>query len=268
MSTACATCALVYGSALDPASEKPLLPGRLLECCSRSICSKCLVQNARFETYCPYCQISTAPSALPQGGLRDPPSYSTLSDLGAPPPADCGDGYDLPPAYDGKGLNVEAPDKKRVDEPTPDVLHFVTQNDTVTSLGLAYGVPVGVLRKINNIFSDHLLQGRRTVLIPGEYYRGGISLSPRPIDGEEEEVRKQKIRKWMMACKVAEYDVALLYLDNAAWDLDAAIQAHKDDERWEREHPLKAKGKGKGKNAATTGMRRFVGESSSSARSR
>jgi hypothetical protein len=31
-----------------------------------------------------------------------------------------------------------------------------------------------------------------------------VSLSPRPLEGEEEELRKSKIRRWMVACKVAE----------------------------------------------------------------
>jgi hypothetical protein len=46
--------------------------------------------------------------------------------------------------------------------------------------------------------------GRRTVLIPGEFYKSGVSLSPRPVEGEEEEARRVKIRKWMVACKVSE----------------------------------------------------------------
>jgi hypothetical protein len=49
------------------------------------------------------------------------------------------------------------------------------------------------------------LLARRTVVIPGEYYKGGVSLSPRPVEGEEEEARKGKIRRWMVACKVAEW---------------------------------------------------------------
>ena len=43
------------------------------------------------------------------------------------------------------------------------------------------------------------------MVIPGEYYKGGVSLSPRPVEGEEEEARKGKIRRWMVACKVAEW---------------------------------------------------------------
>lgn len=62
-----------------------------------------------------------------------------------------------------------------------------------------------MLRRLNNITSDHLLFARRTVVIPGEYYKGGVSLSPRPVEGEEEERRKGIVRRWMVACKVSEY---------------------------------------------------------------
>lgn len=56
------------------------------------------------------------------------------------------------------------------------------------------------------------------------------------------------------------YDVALLYLKQEDWNLDAAIEAYKDDERWEKEHPLQAKQQvKKGKKAKDVGMRRFVG---------
>jgi len=85
-----------------------------------------------------------------------------------------------------------------------------------------------------------------------------VSLSPRPVEGEEEEVRKAKVRRWMVACKVAEYDIALLYLKQANYDLDAAIEAYKADERWEREHPMEgSSSKGKGKNRQSNGKRRF-----------
>ena len=62
-----------------------------------------------------------------------------------------------------------------------------------------------MLRRANNLTSDHLLMARRTVIIPGDYYKGGVSLSPRPVEGEDEERRKAAVRRWMVACKVSEY---------------------------------------------------------------
>lgn len=117
-------------------------------------------------------------------------------------------------------------------------------------------MPIPALRKANNLTADHLLLARRTLLIPGEFYKGGVSLSPRPVEGEEEERRKGVIRKWMVRCKVSEYDVAVLYLENAGYDFEVAVAVFEDDERWERENPLKGKGKQKGKD---TGRRRFTG---------
>ena len=43
------------------------------------------------------------------------------------------------------------------------------------------------------------------------------------------------------------YDVALLYLNQAKYDLDAAVEAYMSDEKWEKEHPLQASSKGKAK---------------------
>ncbi|KAK5164462.1 uncharacterized protein LTR77_009668 [Saxophila tyrrhenica] len=252
MDDACATCAQKYDSGLDPASEKPLLPGRHLDCCGRSICSRCLNQNKRYESYCPYCQISSEPSSLPQG-LRDPPAYSSLDDR---IPTSSNEKDELPAYSQHEPVRTT---EKESEQPAQDVLHFVTPDDSIQSLSLAYGVPANVLRKTNNVYQDNLLQGRRTVLIPGEYYKGGVSLSPRPIEGEEEEMKKQKLRRWMVGCKVAEYDVAVLYLQQADWNLEAAIEAYKDDERWEKEHPIEAKQKIKNGKAKDAGMRRFVG---------
>jgi len=119
-----------------------------------------------------------------------------------------------------------------------DTLHFLNHElDSITSLSLRYGVPAAALRRANNIASDHLLGGRRTVVIPGEFYKGGVSLSPRPIEGEEEEMRKNKIRRFMTSCKVSDYDVAVLYLQQSSYDLDDAMERYMDDEAWEKSHP-------------------------------
>lgn len=46
------------------------------------------------------------------------------------------------------------------------------------------------------------------------------------------------------------YDVAVLYLKQTDYDLDMAIEAYKEDERWERENPMQsAKKKGKASQA-------------------
>lgn len=69
---------------------------------------------------------------------------------------------------------------------------------------------------------------------------------------------------------MADYDVAVLYLEGNGWDTEKAVEALKDDERWERDHPLreeggiggkKGKGRGKGRVAGRTwisGVKRLV----------
>lgn len=57
---------------------------------------------------------------------------------------------------------------------------------------------------------------------------------------------------------VFRYDGAQLYLEQHDYDLDAAVEAYQDDEKWEKEHPLQDNGKGK-MSARTVGKRRFVG---------
>lgn len=58
------------------------------------------------------------------------------------------------------------------------------------------------------------------------------------------------------------YDVALLYLEQANYDLEMAIDVYKDDERWEEENPIAGKGKGQAKSRSDVGRRRFTGQRS------
>jgi LysM repeat protein len=198
MAEACCTCATLLTSVpptYDVKTEKPSQYERRLECCSRAICARCITDNPRFAIYCPFCQVSIVPSPLPQG-LRDPPAYS--------PPAGEQTG-DEPPPYSAHNPLQPPTEKSKSKEAAPDVLHFVdANNDSIGSLSIRYGVPAEALRRTNGLYADHLLAARRTILIPGEYYKGGVSLSPRPLEGEEEEIRKGKVRKFMVGCKLAE----------------------------------------------------------------
>ncbi|OWP03363.1 hypothetical protein B2J93_7381 [Marssonina coronariae] len=216
----------------------------------------------------PYCQVTTIPSPLPQG-LRDPPSYKVASASKPlpqhsvePPPYS-----DVLPTYSSLTEQRLATPEKAFSSAVPaDVLHFLDhENDSFTSLSFRYGVPISALRKANNVTSDHLLLARRTIVIPAEFYKGGVSLSPRPLEGEEEERRKGLVRRWMVACKVPDvtlncrYDIAILYLNQADYDLNVAIEAYKKDERWGKEHPIEASVKGKGRRP-DIGRRRFTGQ--------
>ena len=41
------------------------------------------------------------------------------------------------------------------------------------------------------------------------------------------------------------YDVALLYLQQSDYNLDLAVEAYLEDEKWEKEHPMEGSSKGK-----------------------
>ncbi|KAJ3579562.1 hypothetical protein NPX13_g997 [Xylaria arbuscula] len=230
--TSCCTCATLLTQVPRLSeSEKPLPSDRQLDCCGRAICGRCIYNNHRFNSYCPYCQISEVDNILPPG-LKGAPSYARATAVSecAPPPYT---------RYPTDRLPQDPFDEKSAppEEVAEDTLHFLDHaHDTVNSLSLRYGVPAFALRRANNISSDHLLLGRRTVIIPGQYHKGGVSLSPRPIEGEEEEKRKAKIRRWMMCTKVHEYDVAVLYLEQAEYDLEQAMNTYFADEEWERSH--------------------------------
>ncbi|KAI0971096.1 hypothetical protein F4678DRAFT_461640 [Xylaria arbuscula] len=184
---------------------------------------------------------------LPPGLKNTPPNVAAAgasADFQCPPPP-----YTRYPSHhrpqDSQNEKSVPQDKETVE----DTLHFLNHaHDSINSLSLRYGVPASALRRANNISSDHLIAGRRTVIIPGQYYKGGVSLSPRPIEGEEEEKRKARIRRWMMACKEHEYEVAVLYLEQAGYDVQLATDTYFADEEWERLHD----GAGRAKNRRLT----------------
>ena len=93
-------------------------------------------------------------------------------------------------------------------------------------------------------------------MIPRTYY-SGESRSPNPIDSEEEETKKVKIRRWMVATKCADYDVAGVYLKGSDWELETAVEAYRGDERWEKENPIisSMRGGGGGKEKKKVGRR-------------
>jgi LysM repeat protein len=240
---------------------------RRLDCCGRTICASCQVKNPRFQNYCPFCQISSEPSALGKNGLRLPPSYSTSANNATthshddPPPP-----YDSAPAPSHDFLRHTASAESPAQPPanTPDTVHHLSSNDTLASISVAYGVSASILKAHNNLYADHLLTARKFLLIPADLYRGPpLSAKPDPV----EEQRKINVRRWMVRTKCVDYRVAELYLRAAIGVVDAvgmgsargsdgdggayqeriveeAVRAFRDDEDWERRNPLKGKGKG------------------------
>ncbi|KAL2129122.1 hypothetical protein VTI74DRAFT_8199 [Chaetomium olivicolor] len=156
--------------------------------------------------------------------------------------------------------------------------------DTLLSLSLQYGIPLAVLRAHNRLApdADYLLAARHTLLIPtacitrrppnqyspnhsgdeesksGDGSSSSSSLSPHPVEDEAQRERKTAIRRWMVACKEADYDMAVTYLEECGWDLGEAVDRYWGDVEWERAHPLEDIGGGKG-NGRSGRWRRGVG---------
>ncbi|KAK4216100.1 hypothetical protein QBC37DRAFT_280265 [Rhypophila decipiens] len=247
--TACCTCATLLSqtprvapSSSSSEKQRPLPDNRPLDCCGRVICGSCIHKNPRFDTYCPYCQTSsssTPASFTPR--VKEPPSYEDISSV--KPPSPVGPGNDEPPPYTTEITSSSSSSDQDENEDEP-ILHFLNHpNDTIQSLSLRYSIPAQTLRSFNRLSSDHLLLARQTILIPKSQMKMK-SLSPAPVNGEEEQIRKNKIRRWMVTCKVHDYDVAVLYLEQAGYDIEAATEAYFADEAWERDHPFPAAGQG------------------------
>ncbi|KIV97284.1 hypothetical protein PV10_01052 [Exophiala mesophila] len=257
----CCTCATLLDDTKkgghhysSSSSEKPILFTRHLDCCQRDICATCQNSNPRFQEYCPFCQISTGPSALPKEGLRLPPSYTRRDGTKSNNDKER-DTTAAPPSYDeaisvtqtssssfmtanpsSSSSSSASSSFSSAPQNTDDIVHHLSPTDTLAGLSVAYGVPVAILRRHNHLFSDTLVTARKWLLIPATHY-SGPSLS-KPPDAAEEE-RKLKLRRWMVATKCADYTVAQLYLKGADGDLDAAVALYKDDDDWERNNPLK-----------------------------
>lgn len=247
-------------------SEKPLASDRRLDCCGRVICGRCQVRNARFKTYCPFCQISSSEGSIPKEGLRLPPSYTTekpssngggsaetslRSVLGqrdggddeAPPPYSPTSQRKIPATHPS-ATSAERQTQTTDTDTSDDTTHHLSPTDTLSSLSLLYHVPLPVLRQHNSFpptgGSDYLLAARKHILIPASYYSGpNLSTPPDP----EVEERKNKIRKFMVLTKCVDYGVAGLYLKSSGWRVEEAVGEWRGDEKWERENPLKGKGK-------------------------
>jgi hypothetical protein len=192
----CCICAQLIPSDSPPffneVTEKEIAPQRY-ECCQRNVCPACLQDQPRFRSYCPYCQKPI--TCVRQNDTKKGEEELVVSSNSALA-ANLSDGAN------GSGIDMS---EKPKSEAAPDVLHFVDpSSDSINTLAIRYGVPAKALRTTNGIFSDHLLAARKAILIPGEYHKGGRSLSPRPVEGEEEEARKGKVRSFQVLCKVAE----------------------------------------------------------------
>ncbi|KPI42816.1 uncharacterized protein AB675_2224 [Cyphellophora attinorum] len=246
--------------------------------------------------------ISSEASALPKNGLRLPPAYTKTGKEGGDTRlraqlAQAAEG-DAPPPYTPTSMTTPSTSTathsrhssdtsdSAEGESTADTIHHLSPNDTLTSLSLAYKVPVSVLQQHNNLYSSNLLAGRKTLSVPASHYQGPpLSNPPDPA----EERRKVRVRRFMVGSKCADYKVAEVYLRQVAVDLAGeraaeavgteevhahaaesvtetqreeeeddrvvkeAVERYKADEEWERRNPLEKQKKGNAKKRGAGG---------------
>ena len=135
-----------------------------------------------------------------------------------------------PPPYT-EGLCYTGQPSQRSDaEKSSPCLHYVQPDDTVTSICLAYNVPIDKFRKINRLWADHTIIARNTVWIP-DYYGPSKSRVP----GIEFE-RKAAVKRFQIATKCIDYDHAKLVMEFSNYHFDKAVEMYKDDLAWEKSH--------------------------------
>jgi len=187
-----------------------------------------------------------------------PPPYSVIaSNVKSSSPGP------LPPPYTATPSQTSPPQEGYIVHR----LRHSHPRDTIASLSLRYGIYPTILRLHNKLPSDadQLLAARQTLLIPVAY----CSKLPSQTEGdrkdgeveEDEAERKRKvlIRRWMVACKEPDYDVATVYLEGCGWDLQEAVEAYWADWEWERENPLE-KGKSGRKGVVVGTMGKGMGK--------
>lgn len=159
-------------------------------CCGRFVCGTCARRNPRLAETCILCQLPI-PQDLSQAVGEDLPNY----DESLPTYDSTKDFYQGSYGNEKEKLPNSNPYKEL------GVQHYVRKDDSIASLALAYKVDPSVIRKANHIFQDNLLQGRSFIVVPG----ATVSLSASPDEHEE---RKVKLKKFMVAVKCTDYDMA------------------------------------------------------------
>ncbi|ODQ54530.1 hypothetical protein SAICODRAFT_70234 [Saitoella complicata NRRL Y-17804] len=196
-------------------------PPLLTSCCKTFVCPSCTKKNPRFASYCMLCQLPIDPSLQPS-----PPAYE--SELPTYEVA-----LTLPPSETARVTKANGKGKEEAG-----VVHYIRPTDTLISLSLAYHIPLPLLRTHNSLFSDHLLPGRHTILIPSSHYTGpSLSPSPDPDAG-----RKSMVKRFQCRTKCVEWEVARWYLEGSGWREEEAVRRWQEDDAWERAHPKEGSG--------------------------
>lgn len=173
---------------------------------------------------CPNCHgrlLISPQDKLPDYTNQDIEGYTIPTPLPPPPYTEIENNYDSTIPYENR---------YRETEKHKGCLHFVRQDDTISSLSLEYNIPAADIRKVNKVWADHTLPARTAVWIPG--YVG----TSRSAEQAEDEIKKMALKRFQLLSKCIDYRQAKVYMDMSGYNIDKALRAYQDDLDWEKTH--------------------------------
>lgn len=160
---------------------------------------------------------------------RPPPHATSYAQLRAPAPPE--PGVDAPrlPARPGAAEIAAA---TGIAAATDDdfIYHPVDRRDSLMALSLRYGVPVADLKMLNNLPTENLA-AVRTLRIPRDRARVVIAPTGASADDHGAKIRRLiALAIGRMPGERLSEPEARFYLEDAGWDVDAALAAWRRDE--------------------------------------
>jgi len=119
-------------------------------------------------------------------------------------------------------------------------IHLVKGTDTLVGLSLKYKCSIGELQKINKLSFNEQLWGKKNVYIPKSEQNKNVVIRE---DEESEGMRKRKkVREFLGKINGKNYHVKIveaeIYLEEAGWDVEKAVEEWKEDQKWEEENKM------------------------------
>lgn len=113
-------------------------------------------------------------------------------------------------------------------ERPPFVVHPVQKGDTVAGVALKYGVTVYSIKHANKLHHDFVIPRNYLFIVDPKKDPGVVLPNPLAEQGA-------MISQFMQTAKCVDRQVALVYLDECKWDVDAAVKKYHADGLWEAE---------------------------------
>ncbi|KAI3657129.1 hypothetical protein MP638_003952 [Amoeboaphelidium occidentale] len=135
-------------------------------------------------------------------------------------------GSDQPQLPDYHAPSETPPEYTEKTERPPFVVHPVQKGDTVAGVALKYGVSVYSVKHANKLHHDFVIPRNYLFIVDPKKDPGVVLPDPLAEQGA-------MISQFMQRAKCVDRQVALVYLDECKWDVDAAVKKYQADDLWE-----------------------------------